>query len=102
MTYTVIHSNQVNREIEEAYLWLLERTEQHAPAWYERVLESIASLANMPSRCPLASEYKKSKEEVRHLIVGDRIHGYRIIYAIRGNEVFIIRFVHGARSILPH
>ncbi|MCL2639277.1 MAG: type II toxin-antitoxin system RelE/ParE family toxin [Phycisphaerales bacterium] len=101
MTYTIIHSDQVNEEIEEAYLWLLERTEQHAPAWYERVLDAIASLKNMPSRCPLAPEYKKSGEEVRHLIIGDHIHGYRIIYAIRGNTVTILRFVHGARVIFP-
>ena len=101
MTYTIIHSDQVNEEIEEAYLWLLERTEQHAPAWYERVLESIASLANLPSRCPLAPENEGSDEEVRHLIVGDRIHGYRIVYAIRDDTVVIYHIVHGARSILP-
>jgi len=80
-------------------LWLLERTEQHAPAWHDRVEKSIQSLANMPARCPLASEYKNTREEVRHLIVGDHIHAYRIIYAIRGQTVVILRVVHGARNV---
>jgi len=101
MIYTVILPDETLEEIEEAYLWLLERTQQHAPAWYNRVLDSVYSLENLPSRCPLAPEYKKSKDEVRHLIVGDRIHGYRIVYAIRGDTVVILRFVHGARIISP-
>ncbi|MCL2640704.1 MAG: type II toxin-antitoxin system RelE/ParE family toxin [Phycisphaerales bacterium] len=97
MTYTVIYSAQAQEELDEAYEWLFEQTVQHAPAWYERVLEAAASLANMPSRCPLAPENEGADEEVRHLIVGDRIHGYRIVYAIRGDTVVIYHIVHGAR-----
>ena len=100
MTYKLIITDQANEEVAEAYLWLLERTE-HAHAWHDRVEKSIQSLANMPSRCPLAPEYRKkgSKDEVRHLIVGDRIHTYRIIYVIRDETVTVLRVIHGARNI---
>ena len=99
MTYTIIYSPQAREDIKEAYLWLFERTLQHAPAWHDRLLDAIDSLKNMPSRCPLAPEYKKSKEKVHHLIVGDRIHAYRIIFAIRGEMVVVLRVIHGARVI---
>jgi plasmid stabilization system protein ParE len=98
MNYTVIITAQALEELEAAYLWLLERTEQHAPAWYNRVLDAVNSLQQMPARCPLAPENEEADEEVRHLIVGDHIHGYRIIFAIRGIDVIVLDIVHGARQ----
>ena len=107
MTYTVIITEQALEELEITYQWLLKRTEQHAPAWYNRVLDAINSLENIPARCPLAPENEgggrgergEADEEVRHLIVGDRIHAYRIIFAIRSQTVVILDIVHGARAI---
>ena len=97
MTYTIVYTAQARRAIQNAYDWLFERTVQHAPEWHKRLVKSIHSLEIMPGRCPLAPENEGSDEEVRHLIVGDRIHAYRIIYTIRGEDVVIYNVVHGAR-----
>jgi plasmid stabilization system protein ParE len=98
MIYTVRITTQAFEELEAAFAWLVQRTEQHAPAWYARVLEVINSLEQFPGRCPLAPENEDVEENVRHLIVGDRLHGYRIIFAIRESTVVILDIIHGARE----
>ncbi|HUO07044.1 MAG TPA: type II toxin-antitoxin system RelE/ParE family toxin [Phycisphaerae bacterium] len=98
MNYTVSITQQAIDELDAAFLWLLRQTEQHAPAWYNRVLDAINSLERLPTRCPLAPENENHDEEVRHLIVGDRVHAYRIIFAIRGKEVVVLDVLHGARE----
>jgi len=62
-------------------------------------LDSIDSLKNMPARCPLAPGNEDSDEEMRHLIVGDRIHAYRIVFTTHNETVIIYDIVHGARDI---
>jgi plasmid stabilization system protein ParE len=98
MKYTVFTSRQALEELEAAFAWLVERTPQHAPAWYNGILDSIDSLEQIPARCPIAPENEESDEEVRHLIVGDKIHAYRIIFVIRGATVTILDILHGARE----
>ncbi|MCL2648711.1 MAG: hypothetical protein FWD61_17190 [Phycisphaerales bacterium] len=53
----------------------------------------------MPARCPLAPGNEDSDEEMRHLIVGDRIHAYRIVFTTHNETVIIYDIVHGARDI---
>jgi plasmid stabilization system protein ParE len=98
MIYEVKISDQALEELDAAFTWLRERTPQHAVSWRNNMRESIASLSQFPSRCPLAPENEDHEEEVRHLIVGNRIHAYRIIYIIRKDTVFILDIVHGARD----
>jgi len=100
MNYAVTITQQALEEFEAAFAWLAQRTPQHAPPWYNRVLDSINSLEQFPSRCPIAPENEESNEEVRHLIVGDRIHAYRIIFAIRAQTVVILDIIHAARDQL--
>ena len=74
MNYTVNISLQAQDELDIAFLWLLQRTE-HAWDWHQRVLKAIDSLEQYPSRFNIAPEYKRADEEVRHMIVGDNVHG---------------------------
>jgi len=98
MKYTVQITQQANDELDAAFFWLVQQTQQHAPAWYNRMFDAIHSLEQFPTRCPLAPENEDSDEEVRHLIVGDRIHGYRIVFVIRATTVIVLDIIHGARD----
>jgi plasmid stabilization system protein ParE len=98
MIYSVNITQQALEEFEQAFEWLAQRTPQHAPLWYNRVLDAINSLEQFPTRCPTAPENEEADEEVRHLVVGDRIHAYRIIFAIRDNTVVILDIIHAARD----
>jgi plasmid stabilization system protein ParE len=98
MNYQVFITAQALEELDAAYNWLVELTPQHGPEWYNRLLDAIHSLEHFPTRCPVAPENRKSDEDVRHLIVGDRQHGYRVIFVVRGSTVVILDILHGARN----
>jgi plasmid stabilization system protein ParE len=97
MKYEVLLSPRALRDLERAYQWLLERTEQHAPKWHDEALEAIESLDENPERCPLAPESKK-QEVLRQLLFGDKRHAYRIVFAIRDDKVWVVHITHGARA----
>jgi plasmid stabilization system protein ParE len=58
MTFQVEVLPAAEAEIEAAYLWLFERSPQHASQWQAGLLEAIASLSTMPDRCGYAPECK--------------------------------------------
>ena len=99
MNFKVTITQRALLELDEAYAWLAERSPQHAPPWHSRVLEAVDALEQFPSRCPRAPESKKGGDELRHLIVGDHVHAYRIIFAIRANQVIVLDIIHGARKV---
>jgi plasmid stabilization system protein ParE len=100
MSYTVIVMPAAQKEMDEAYEWLVSQTLQHAPPWYNGLLDSMYSLENSPARCPLAPESKDSPEEIRQLLYGDKRHAYRILFCIRENRVLILHIRHTARNPL--
>ncbi len=58
-------------DIQEAYDWWSEnRSAIQAAEWYERIFEAIATLQNMPERCPHVSEAGLSRAGVRQLLFG--------------------------------
>lgn len=62
-------------DIQEAYDWWSEnRSAIQAAEWYERIFEAIATLQNMPERCPNVPEAGLSRVGVRQLLFGI---GYR-------------------------
>jgi hypothetical protein len=50
--------------------------------WFAALQDAIASLAELPSRCPLAPENAAFPFEVRHLLYGRKPHVYRILFTI--------------------
>jgi plasmid stabilization system protein ParE len=53
-----------------------------AERWFNSVMDDIASLKNMPPRCPIAPESKDLGVEVRHLLHGKRHRTYKNYFAI--------------------
>ena len=83
--------------------WLIS---QHAVEaglrWRQGLEEAIASLSDLPARCPLAPENKSFPFEVRHLLYGRKPHVYRVLLTIEGNTVFILHIRHARRNPLKH
>jgi plasmid stabilization system protein ParE len=98
MTYEVVVMPEAQKEMERAYEWLAARTPQHAPEWYNGLLDALYSLEDLPARCPLAQESRHTGGNVRQLLYGDRRHAYRILFEIVGNEVHVHEIRHGARA----
>lgn len=94
-------SDQAQRDISAiygGYDWL--RSQQAGDAgerWFVALRAAVASLANLPTRCPLAPENRDSAFEVRQLLYGRRPHVYRILFAIDVDVVQVLHIRHGRR-----
>jgi plasmid stabilization system protein ParE len=95
--YQVIVLPSAECDIGEAYEWLRERDELEAIRWYNRLWDVIATLQNLPERCPLAPESKFFNREVRQILHGHRQHKYRILYTLEDWHVLVLHVRHGAR-----
>lgn len=85
MDFRVDLSEQAQRDIAAIYDWL--QSQQAGDAgerWFLALRAAVASLTNLPSRCPLAPENRDSPVDVRHLLYGRRPHVYGILFAIAG------------------
>jgi plasmid stabilization system protein ParE len=104
MAYRVDISLPALTDAEEAYRWLKEHSPARAGDWYEGLLETIFSLENFPTRCPLAPESEDLGKEIRQLLYGKRGRVYRILFGITRDEkadediVRIFRIWHSARA----
>lgn len=65
--------------------------------WIERLQTAIASLQEMPERCPPIPEPLPARLPIRHLLVGP----HRIVFAVDHARavVVIYRVFHGARLL---
>ena len=99
MVFRVETSAQAEREADEILQWLLS---QHAGEtgirWFLALEDAIASLAQLPKRCPVAAESSHFPFEVRQLLYGHRPHVYRILFTISGDTVNILHIRHGRRQ----
>lgn len=97
MRFAVLVQPTAEEEIDAAFVYLAsEASLEVAARWYNRLEESIATLANLPRRCPVAPEDALFEEEIRHLLVDP----YRVIFTIRGKQVHILHVRHMARRSL--
>ena len=65
----------------------------YASRWVAEVERAIQDLGTMPNRHPLAPESAKCTYTISHVLAGM----YRVIFAVRGNEIHVMRVRHAAR-----
>jgi len=98
MVFRVELSERAQRDISAIYDWL--RSEQAGDAgerWFGALRTAIASLSEVPSRCPLAPENRDASVEVRQLLYGRQPHTYRILFAIERDVVQVLHIRHARR-----
>lgn len=79
--------------------WLTERqADEHGLRWFQGLEKAIASLQAMPQRCPLMKKDRRVKVEVRQLFYGKKPHGFRILFRIGGQTVYILRIRRGRQA----
>lgn len=96
MQFEVILEAPVQEELDSTYALIARDSQKAAAKWYEGCVAAMASLAQVPSRCPLAPECDHFDVEIRHLIRGN----YRILFTIRGARVHVLHVRHAARRPL--
>ena len=96
MNYRIEISSIAEAEADKAFL-RLSQISSHAKAsqWYSGLLDAIASLSQMPKRCPLARENEHFSQELRQLLYGRGRNSYRVIFTIlEGQEISTVRILH--------
>lgn len=96
MKYTVELSERAEADVREAYAYIA----AHGPAdpddWKSELDQKLTSLEIFPEASGLAPENDHVQETLRQSFHGP----FRIIFTVRGQNVYVITVRHGARRFL--
>jgi plasmid stabilization system protein ParE len=73
MAYRVELAKNAEAELEELYLWVVERAPSQGAAWFNGLERAILSLEQLPKRCRIAPE-GFDPEPGRAVAWGDRLY----------------------------
>ena len=96
MNYRIEISSIAEAEADSAFLRLSQISSSvKASQWYAGLLEAIASLSQIPKRCPLARENDHFSQELHQLLYGRGRNSYRVIFTILGGkDISTVRILH--------
>ena len=97
MPYRVDLARNAEAELEQLYLWVVERAPQQGAAWFNGLERAVLSLDQHPERCPVATESVDPAHPVRVLSYGRRPHVYRVFFTVDHNAS-VVRVVHVRRG----
>jgi plasmid stabilization system protein ParE len=98
MTHRVIITPQAETDLRTIYRYIRSQAPVAAGDWIRRARHSAKNLAHHPERCPLAPESASFQEPIRELLFGAGNRGtYRFLFAILGDEVYVLHVRHGSR-----
>ena len=97
MAYRVEIARNAEAELEELYLWVVERAPQQGAAWFNGLERAVLSLDQHPKRCPVAPESIDPDHPVRVLTYGRKPHVYRVFFTVDDNAK-VVRVVHVRRG----
>ena len=97
MAYQVEIARRAEADLEELYLWVVERAPQQRARWFNGLERAILSLDQHPKRCPTAAESFDPDQPVRVLTYGRRPHAYRIFFTV-DDDAKIVRVLHVRRG----
>ena len=97
MAYRVDLARSAEAELEELYLWVVQRAPQQGAAWFNGLERAVLSLDEHPERWPVAPESINPDRPVRVLSFGRRPHVYRIFFTV-DHSAKVVRVVHVRRG----
>jgi plasmid stabilization system protein ParE len=100
MKHRVHLTRSASADAQRAYDWLAPRAPRAAVKWFNGLFGVIDTLERFPRKCGLARESAQAPEEIRQLLYGRRPHIYRILFIIRGEDVYVLHIRHGARQAM--
>ena len=97
MAYRVEIAKNAEAELEELYLWVVQRAPHQGAKWFNRLQQAVLSLDQHPKRCPLAPESFNPDQPVRVLSYGRKPHVYRVFFIV-DDRAQLVRVVHVRRG----
>ena len=102
MAYRVSLSAPAETDAYAAFERIREAAPMHAEKWLIGLFAAIATLEEVPARCPVIPEAAELGFPARHLLYGKGRGVYRIIFDIREEErhVRVLRIWHSSRDAI--
>lgn len=97
MVYRVDLARNAEVELEQLYLWVVERAPQQRASWFNGLERAILTLDQHPDRCPVAPESIDPDHPVRVLSYGRKPLVYRVFFTV-DHSARIVRVVHVRRG----
>ena len=97
MAYRVELAKSAETQLEELYLWLVERAPSQGAAWFNGLEQAILSLEQLPKRCRIAPDSFDPDQPVRVLNYGRSPHVYRVFFTVT-ESAKVVRVVHIRRG----
>ncbi len=97
MGYRVEIARRAEADLEDLYLWVVDRAPQQGARWFNGLERAVLSLDRHPKRCPVAPERFDPDHPVRVLTYGRKSHAYRIFFTI-DDDAEIVRVLHVRRG----
>lgn len=94
MKYRLELTARAKAEADEIYRWIADDSPANAARWYNRLVDIVDTLKELPERCPLAPESEFLERQIRQLLYGR----YRILFEIQRDTVYVLHIRHGARD----
>jgi toxin ParE1/3/4 len=101
MAYRVEIARRAECDLEELYLWVVERAPQQGAQWFNGLERAVLSLHQYPKRCPIAPDSLDPENPVRVLSYGRKPHVYRVFFIVE-DEASVVRVVHVRRGAKRH
>jgi plasmid stabilization system protein ParE len=94
-TFRVEITATAEADVAEIWGYIAQDNPETATDFILRLEEKIDTLENFPERCPPIPENRLLGAAYRHLLFGQ----YRAIFKIAGDQVIVMRVLHGARLV---
>ena len=92
MAYIVRTLSRANRDSQEIYDWINERSPEGALRWWAAFRDACHALRSNPEHHSLAVEAEQCDRDVRQLLFKTRRGKYyRLLYVVVGSEVHVLR-----------
>lgn len=102
MAFRVNQTTQAKHDLDVILEWLLgQYAGESGLRWFHGLRKAVASLSELPRRCPLAPESVEFPFEVRQLLYGHKPDVYWILFTIEDDTVHVLHIRHGRRQPLP-
>ena len=76
MAYRVDIARSAEADLDDLYLWVVERVPQQGATWFNGLERAVLSLDQHPERCPVVAESSDPDHPVRVLSYGRKPHVY--------------------------
>lgn len=97
MAYRVEIARRAEADLEELYLWVVERAPQQGVRWFNGLERAVLTLDQHPKRCPVAPESLDDDLPIRVLTYGRKPHAYRVFFTV-DDSADVVRVLHVRRG----